>query len=207
MSHPLRELRMSCLQTWGSFLSDKLPPVCSSSLSIFLPPSQLGVWEYPPRNPVKHLGYQATRDLDHQLWPCHLLFLSPMLKNKTKDQQQPPNPLRNTVRAAGLRAKVHLSFLCVSQLKQKQAHGPVATWTPPLAPFLVPAAAPSQTWSWWMCLRVYVHFSPSECSSSVWNRSMKEGTVERTSHAWLSPGLLGSLEEKHIRRMSETPPP
>ena len=69
----------------GSFLSDKLPPVCSSSLSIFLPPwlcSKLGAGQYLPRHSVKHLGHQATRNMTHQLWPCRLLFLSPTLKSK-----------------------------------------------------------------------------------------------------------------------------
>ena len=54
-------------------------------LPLFLPAwlhSQLGVGQHSPRNPVKHLGSQATGELRHQLWPAPWLFFSSMLKKK-----------------------------------------------------------------------------------------------------------------------------
>ena len=151
----------------GSFLSNKLSPVCSSSLSIFLPPwlcSQLGTGQCLPRHSVKRLGHLATWDMKPQLWPCHLLFFSPTLKSKNPITTPKPSAKYGSNHRSQGKGPPELS-LCIPH--PEQAHGSRATWAPPPTPFPVPVAAPAQTWSWRTCLPMYMHFSPSECSSSV----------------------------------------
>ena len=125
----------------GFFLSNKLSPVCSSCLSIFLPPrlcSQLGTGQCLPRRSVKHLGHLATQDMEHQLWTCHLLFLSPTLKSKNATTTPKPSAkYGSNHRSQGNGPPEH--SLCVPHLEQ--AHGSRAIWAPPCKPFPVPVAA------------------------------------------------------------------
>lgn len=205
VSTPLRELHKCRLQVWGPFLSDEHPPVCSCFSSTF--PPRLAAfpargWTTFSKKSSEAPWLSGHRGAEASAVACPLAFLLFHVKKKKKQNEKPtttPKPFTTSSShpCCGDKGPRKLS------LNWRQRRSPIATWTPPPTLFPVPAAVPS--WAELVPSRVHP-LSPPNVPAPSETAQMKEGHVEKTSHAQLSPSRLWSPEETCIGGISETQP-